>query len=75
MDVLKLIGTALLVAGGVAWGYLGLFELDVVALFFGRDGVAPTLVALSFGQAAVVRVASYQRPTRSNPIRVVRRPR
>lgn len=53
---LTLVGTmalALLALGGLNWGAVGLFEVDLVAWLFGADSVPARLIYLLVGVAAV----------------------
>jgi uncharacterized protein len=58
----------LLVAGGINWGLVGLFELDLVAAIFGPGSVASRVVYVLVGLAAVycaIAIPALRRPAPS----------
>ena len=53
MKVLNLVTLVLLIIGGLNWGLVGLFDLDVVAAIFGADTAPTKLVYLLVGVSAL----------------------
>jgi uncharacterized membrane protein YuzA (DUF378 family) len=53
MSVLDYIAMALLIIGGLNWGMVGLFNVDVVASIFGNDSALTRLVYTLVGVAAL----------------------
>jgi uncharacterized membrane protein YuzA (DUF378 family) len=57
MKKLDVIAAALLVVGGLNWGLVGLFQLDLVATLFGGVPLISTAVYALVGLAALYQVA------------------
>jgi len=53
MKLLGLVATVLLVIGGLNWGLVGLFNVDLVAAIFGAGSLVSRLVYIVVGLAAV----------------------
>jgi uncharacterized membrane protein YuzA (DUF378 family) len=53
MKPLNLVTLVLVIIGGVNWGLVGLFDLDLVAALFGRGSVLAGLVYVLVGASAV----------------------
>lgn len=53
MKALKLITRALIIVGGVNWGLVGLFNLDLVAALFGAGSALTVAVYLLVGLSAI----------------------
>ena len=67
MRILNAIALALVVIGGINWGLVGLFDLDLVQLIFGR--VSETLAQIVYvvvGVAAVYCIYLFK-PVLSHP--------
>jgi uncharacterized membrane protein YuzA (DUF378 family) len=52
MKIITIIATILLIAGGLNWGLVGLFNLDLVRLTLGGTGIDRTIYML-IGLAAI----------------------
>ena len=52
-QTLTKVASAILVAGGLNWGLVGLLQVDLVSLFFGVDTLISTALYLVTGAAAV----------------------
>jgi len=57
MKKLDVAAAALLVVGGLNWGLVGLFQLDLVATLFGSVPLISTAVYALVGLAALYQVA------------------
>lgn len=53
MRVLNVIALTLLIIGGINWGLVGLFDLDLVAELFGADSVLSNAIYVAVGVAAL----------------------
>jgi hypothetical protein len=53
MKILNAIALALVVIGGINWGLVGLFDLDLVAALFGGVEVLANLIYVLVGVAAI----------------------
>jgi uncharacterized membrane protein YuzA (DUF378 family) len=54
MKILKIIALILVIVGGLNWGLVGLFDLDLVATIFGEMSVISRIVYVLVGLGAVV---------------------
>lgn len=54
MKNLKKIGYALLIIGGLNWGFVGLFQTDLVAKFFGDMSMVSRLIYALVGISALI---------------------
>lgn len=52
MGVLDMIAKILLIIGGLNWGLVGLFDLDVIAKIFGT-GIIATIIYVLVGLSAI----------------------
>lgn len=50
---LSLLATILIIIGGLNWGLVGLFQLDLVALIFGSMSILTRIVYVIVGVSAV----------------------
>lgn len=53
MRILTFIALLLVIIGGINWGLVGLFNLDLVATLFGAGTLAANIVYILVGAAAV----------------------
>ena len=53
MPIITTISKLLLIIGGINWGFIGLFHLDVVAAFLGEMTVASCTAYIAVGLAGV----------------------
>ena len=53
MNAVDWIAMALLIVGGINWGLVGLFELDLVATIFGEMSAVSRLVYILVGASAL----------------------
>lgn len=53
MKTINVIALALLIIGGINWGLVGLFGLDMVANMLGADSVAANALYVIIGVAAL----------------------
>jgi len=58
--LLELIVVVLLIIGGLNWGLVGLFGVDLVATLLGAGTGAARLVYILVGLAAVFRIVSWK---------------
>lgn len=56
MKTIDVIAAVLLVVGGLNWGLVGLFDLDLVASLFGSVPIVATIVYTLVGVAALYQV-------------------
>lgn len=54
MDVLRVITLVLLIIGGLNWGLIGLFGVDIVAAIFGTNTLFTRLIYILVGASAIV---------------------
>lgn len=67
MKIVRTIAIILLIIGGLNWGLVGLFDVDLVAGIFGRGTTLARIVYILVGLAAVVKIALLlDRSSRSN---------
>ncbi|MEX1013793.1 MAG: DUF378 domain-containing protein [Candidatus Paceibacterota bacterium] len=59
MKVLHYITFALLAIGGLNWGLVGAFDLDLVALIFGAGSLISNIVYILVGVSALVEIFSH----------------
>lgn len=50
---LSLLATILIIIGGLNWGLVGLFQIDLVALIFGNMSLLARIVYILVGVSAV----------------------
>ena len=65
MGLLNLIAGVLLVIGGLNWGFVGLFDFDLVATIFGDMSAISRLVYVVVGLSAVLMLFSLPKLTKS----------
>lgn len=53
MKALNIITLLLLIVGGINWGLVGLFDLDIVAALFGAGSALARIVYIAVGVSAV----------------------
>jgi uncharacterized membrane protein YuzA (DUF378 family) len=53
MKALNIITLLLLIIGGINWGLVGLFDLDIVAALFGAGSTLARAVYIAVGASAV----------------------
>ncbi len=53
MKILNTIALILVIVGGVNWGLVGAFDLDLVATLFGADTALSNIVYILVGVAAI----------------------
>ncbi|GGE34332.1 DUF378 domain-containing protein [Agaricicola taiwanensis] len=74
MKTLNIITLLLLIVGGVNWGLVGLFDLDVVAALFGPGSALARLVYIVVGVSAIYQLiplfAAVSHDGYSNPQRI-----
>lgn len=64
MKSLHTVAYLLLVVGGLNWGLVGLFNLDLVEMLFGAWPMLVTLVYILVGLSAVYEFATHQQKCR-----------
>jgi uncharacterized protein len=50
---LNIVALILVIVGGINWGLVGLFDLNLVAAIFGEDSVLSNLIYILVGLAAL----------------------
>jgi uncharacterized protein len=60
MRTLNTITLILVAIGGINWGLVGLFDLNLVALLFGEDTVLSTIVYTLVGLSALWQLFSFR---------------
>ncbi len=56
MKALNIITLALVIIGGLNWGLVGLFDLDLVAAIFGADSLLARIVYVLVGASAAYQI-------------------
>ncbi|MGF3057463.1 DUF378 domain-containing protein [Microbacterium sp. YY-01] len=58
------IATILVIIGGINWGFVGLFEFNLVDAVFGEGSVGSRVVYVLVGVSALIAVANLTLPAR-----------
>ncbi len=56
MKILEMIASILLIVGGLNWGLVGLFEINLVDMIFGHASLLDRLVYILVGASAVFKL-------------------
>lgn len=59
MKYIGLIALILVVIGGLNWGLVGLFEIDLVAMIFGEMTMATRVIYTLVGIASIAKLAMF----------------
>lgn len=74
MRALNLITLILVIVGGINWGLVGLFDVDLVAAIFGgRDAVVSRIVYILVGASALWQLIPLSRAFSSGEVTAERR--
>lgn len=73
MKALNLITLILLIVGGINWGLVGAFDLDVVAAIFGADTVLANLVYIVVGVSALYQLWPLSKAIREDEPQALKR--
>lgn len=65
MGLIKVISAILVIIGGLNWGLVGLFNLDLVASIFGEMSVVSRVVYILVGLAAILMIPAIPRMAKS----------
>ncbi len=66
MKVLNIIALALVIVGGINWGLVGLFGLDLVAVIFGAGSTLSNVVYTLVGIAALYSIYLFKPVSRDS---------
>lgn len=64
MKSLNLITLLLVIVGGINWGLVGAFDVNLVAALFGIDSVLSNIVYLLVGLSAIYQIIPFMRATK-----------
>ena len=60
MKIVDIIAAILLVIGGLNWGFVGLFEFNLVSFIFGHMPLLMRLIYILVGLAAVYQIVQWK---------------